>query len=153
MLAVLRQPEGSTTVMDVCHLGSASRRSMCRTGNMRQGIRCWKGSRGKHERPRRDCGLIRSRCRRGSGGRGAARTSGKSLCYTTILRPLTFSWSLLQKHQTHPFQNPLLECQVGLVDFSRNLTYLEPVQKQMVLSSVRRRCLIQALVPSPLVYG
>jgi hypothetical protein len=29
----------------------------------------------------------------------------------------------LRKHQTHLFQHSLLECQAGLVDFSRNLTY------------------------------
>ena len=38
------------------------------TGSMRLEIRCLKGWRRKHERRRKACGLIRSRCRRGSGG-------------------------------------------------------------------------------------
>ena len=50
---------------------------------MHRAIRCWKGWRRTPERPGKACGLIRSRCRRGSGGRGAVRTSGKSLYDTT----------------------------------------------------------------------
>jgi len=38
--------------------------------NMRQEIRRWKGWRRKHERRGKDYGLIRSPCRRGSGGSG-----------------------------------------------------------------------------------
>ena len=37
-------------------------------GSMRRQTRCWKGWRRKHEKPRKVCGLIQSRCRRGSGG-------------------------------------------------------------------------------------
>jgi hypothetical protein len=37
------------------------------SGNMSQMIRCWKGWSTNRERDRKACGLIRSRCRRGSG--------------------------------------------------------------------------------------
>ena len=38
-------------------------------GSMRRQIRCWKGWRTKREMRRKACGLIRSRCHRGSGGK------------------------------------------------------------------------------------
>ena len=40
-------------------------------GHMRQQIRCWKGWRRKHAKQRKACGLLRFRCRRGSGGSGS----------------------------------------------------------------------------------
>jgi hypothetical protein len=52
--------------------------------NMRQKTRCWKGFSKKRERRGKECGPIRSRCRRGRGGRGGrlpsevlARTRGE----------------------------------------------------------------------------
>jgi hypothetical protein len=44
-------------------------------GSMRREIRCWKDSKSQHERPRKACGLIRSRYRRGSGERGTGERS------------------------------------------------------------------------------
>ena len=52
------------------------------TGSMRQGIRCWKGESTKRKRLRKGCGLIRSRCRRGSGGSGESSLSRQPVPYS-----------------------------------------------------------------------
>ena len=53
---------------------------------MRQGIRYWKGSRRKRERPGKACGLIRSRCP----CRGSRVTAGTKLSEAGIARPAIF---------------------------------------------------------------
>jgi hypothetical protein len=93
----------------------------------------------------------------GSGGSGAGRTSGESICYTNILRPLVLSKSLLRKHQTHPCQNPHLECLGELVDFSRKLTYPRagPKTKYFVSQSSLRRFdhMFRYLLVLPILIG
>src|SRR5262245_15940305 len=87
---------------------------------MRREIRCLRDWRRKLEKPREGCGLIHSRCRRGNGGREPVRTSGKSVCYTTVLRPqLTFRASPACPQCSNTF----VMVESGEVDFSRALTY------------------------------
>jgi hypothetical protein len=66
-------PDGITSIRNSS--GGASAGGIVAT---RLGIRCWKGWRRKHERPRKACGPIRSRCRRGSGGRGSKHIGGRT---------------------------------------------------------------------------
>ena len=70
-------------------------------GSMRQGIRCWKGYRRKHEREGKSCGLIRSRCRRGSGGSWAGEwrvaSSTSPLSHTTL--SLSFVRTLIARRR------------------------------------------------------
>lgn len=75
-------------------------------GSMRRGIRCSKGWRKQREKRGTGCGPIRSRCRRGSGGRDAVRTSGKSLRYMTVLRPV--SRHLSPRLETSRAENSLM---------------------------------------------
>ena len=77
-------------------------------GSMRQGIPCWKAWRRTHEKRRKVCGKIRSRCHRGSGERALVRTRGISLPVDAFCAPCSTTSLIVES---------------GEVDFSRTLTY------------------------------
>jgi len=87
---------------------------------MRRSIPSSRNARWRRETPRQVCGLILTRCRRGSGEREPVRTSGKSLCYTTVLRAQLKSRSSPAGTQC---SKTSLQLKILEVDFSRALTY------------------------------